>query len=431
MTISKMSYVRDLTPEKDGSPVAITGWVYTKRVHGGVIFVTLRDSTGLIQVVIHSDSVSPEDFEKAKKVTRESSIIVRGRVHADPRAPGGVEIRSTSFEIIGLAANDYPIRPGVGKRILLDNRHLHIRSPKVSAILSIRAILCKAARQWFEQNGFTEVHCPILITAACEGGATLFPVKYFGRKAFLSQSVQLYQEAAITSLQKVFSIEPSFRAEMSRTRRHLTEFWQIEAEIANATLKDVMKVQEQLLSHICRTISEECSDKLEELGKDFEPPTPPFPKITYSDAIKKLQNLGVKIKWGEDLGADEERALSKQFDLPFFVMYYPKKCKAFYHKPKPDDPDLTLSADLLAPDGYGEIAGGGQRIDNYEELLENIREFGLNPDDYRWYADLRKYGSVVHSGFGLGIERTLQWILRLSHIRECCLFPRTPARVYP
>ncbi|MDH5769814.1 MAG: asparagine--tRNA ligase [Candidatus Bathyarchaeota archaeon] len=425
------SHIRDLTPEKDGSLISVTGWVYTKRVHGGVVFVTLRDSTGLIQTTTHSDSVSREDFEKAKNVTRESSVTVKGRVQADSRAPGGVEIQSTSFDVISLAAKDYPIKPGVGKKLLLDNRHLHIRSPKVSAILSIRAVFCDVARRWFEQNGFTEVHCPILITAACEGGATLFPVEYFGRKAFLSQSVQLYQEAAITSLQKVFSIEPSFRAEMSRTRRHLTEFWQIEAEVANATLEDIIRVQEQLLSHICKVISEKCSDRLKELGKRFKAPTPPFPKITYSDAIERLQNLGVKIKWGEDLGADEERALSKEFKLPFFVMYYPKKCKAFYHKPKPDDPKVTLSADLLAPEGYGEIAGGGQRIDDCEELVQNIKEFGLNPNDYEWYIDLRKYGSVAHSGFGLGIERTLQWILKLSHIRECCLFPRTPARVYP
>jgi len=429
--MSNVSYIRDLTLEKDGTPVSITGWVYTKRIHGGVIFVTLRDSTGLMQVAIHSNSVSHEDFEKAKNVTRESSVIVKGRVHADSRAPGGVEIQSASFDIISLAAKDYPIRPGVGKRHLLDYRHLHIRSPKASTILFIRAALCNAAREWFEQNGFTEIHCPILITAACEGGATLFPVEYFGRKAFLSQSVQLYQEAAITSLQKVFSIEPSFRAEMSRTRRHLTEFWQIEAEVANATLENIMMVQEQLLSHMCKVVSEKCSDRLKELGKGFKAPNPPFPKITYSDAIERLQNLGVKIKWGAELGADEERALSKQFRLPFFVMYYPKKCKAFYHKPKPDDPKVTLSADLLAPDGYGEIAGGGQRIDDCEELIRNMKEFGLNPSDYKWYMDLRKYGSVVHSGFGLGIERTLQWILRLPHIRECCLFPRTPARVYP
>jgi len=429
--MSNVSYVRELTPEKDGTPVSITGWVYTKRIHGGVIFVTLRDSTGLIQVAIHSNSVSHEDFEKAKNVTRESSVIVKGRVHADSRAPGGVEIQSASFDVFSLASKDYPIRPGVGKKQLLDYRHLHIRSPKASTILSIRAALCNAAREWFEQNGFTEIHCPILITAACEGGATLFPVEYFGRKAYLSQSVQLYQEAAITSLQKVFSIEPSFRAEMSRTRRHLTEFWQIEAEVANATLEDIMRVQEQLLSHICTVVSEKCSDRLKELGKGFKAPTPPFPKITYSDAIERLQNLGVKIEWGAELGADEERALSKQFMLPFFVMYYPKKCKAFYHKPKPDDPKVTLSADLLASDGYGEIAGGGQRIDDFEELIRNMKEFGLNPSDYEWYVDLRKYGSVVHSGFGLGIERTLQWILRLPHIRECCLFPRTPARVYP
>jgi asparaginyl-tRNA synthetase len=423
--------VRDIKPELNGQTVTLTGWVYAKRVHGGLIFLTLRDPTGLIQVTIHKDRVSPNDFENAQRLTVESSVTVNGTVRVDPRAPGNVEIQCLSLQIIGLANPDYPIKLGVGKEILLDNRHLHIRSPRVTTILRVRSALCRYAREWFENNGFVEVHCPTFITAACEGGATLFPVQYFKRKAFLSQSVQFYQEAAITALGKVYSIQPSFRAEISRTRRHLTEFWQIEAEVSNCDLNGIMQVQEQLVTSICQSIVENCKAELEFLKRRFKPPSLPFTRITYTDAINKLRQLDVKIEWGQDLGADEERILSKQFKDPFFVTHYPKQCKAFYHMPDPSNPEVTLSADLLAPAGHGEIAGGGQRIHDYNQLVQKIKEFELNPDDYQWYIDLRKYGTVPHSGFGLGVERTLRWILGLPHIRDGCLFPRTPARVYP
>ncbi|MFQ6075904.1 MAG: asparagine--tRNA ligase [Candidatus Bathyarchaeia archaeon] len=427
----KTHYIQEITPERDGQRVTLTGWVYTRRIHGGLVFINLRDSTGLIQVTIHREAVSVEEFERARSVTVESSIAVEGEVHVDPRAPGGVEVRCTGFRVIGLAIEDYPIKPGAGKEFLLDKRHLHIRSPRVAAVLRVKSAFCSAAREWMEREGFVEVFCPIMITAACEGGATLFPVEYFKRGAFLSQSVQLYQEAAITTFERVYSLQPSFRAEMSRTRRHLTEFWQVEAEAANTDLEDIMGIQERLLTHVCGRVKVRCAREFKALKRRFKPPEPPFPKIMYDEAVERLEGLGFPIRWGEDLGADEERALSKQFEKPFFVTHYPKECKAFYHKPDPTNPRATLSADLLAPGGHGEISGGGERIDDYEQLIQHINEFGLNPKDYEWYTDLRKYGSVVHSGFGMGIERTVKWILNLPHIRDACLFPRTPARVYP
>lgn len=423
--------VREVEANLDGQNVRLFGWVYTKRTHGNLIFISLRDSTGLIQVAIHKGQVTDADFNRANESTLESSVGIEGTVRADERAPKGVEIRCRAFHLISPSLDEYPIKLGVGKDLLLDNRHLHLRSPKVGAILSVKSAFSSAARDWFHDNDFQEVHCPILITAACEGGATLFPVEYFKRKAYLSQSVQLYQETAIMAFEKVYSIEPSFRAEISRTRRHLTEFWQIEAEVANASLEDIMRVQEELLAYTCAKVVENCDAEFRFLKKRFKPLKPPFPKITYSEAIDRLHKLNIPIEWGDGLGADEERALSKEFNTPFFIMNYPRKSKAFYHKPHPDDPKLTLSADLLAPNGQGEIAGGGQRIDDYDELIESMELFQLNPKDYQWYIDLRKYGSVVHSGFGLGIERTVQWILKLPHIRDVSLYPRTPTRVYP
>lgn len=411
--------------------VVLRGWIYTKRFHGKLIFLTFRDSTGLIQVTIHRDNVTQEEFEDAKKANIESSIIVKGVVKTDPRAPYGFEIQCTNFKILSMAFDDYPIQLGAGKKFLLNKRHLHIRSPKTAAILKIKAEFINVVRNWFNNNGFIEVHCPILITAACEGGASLFLVDYFKRKAYLSQSVQLYQEAAIASLEKVYSVEPSFRAEKSRTRRHLTEFWQIEAEVAHASLNDIMNIQEELLSYTCELVvlNKELEFKL--LKKKFNLIKQPFPRITYSKAVDILRGLDIDFEWGKDFGILEERLLSRQFMTPFFVTHFPKKCKAFYHDPDPSNPEVTLSADLMAPNGFGEIAGGGQRISNYDLLIKSLKEFELNPDDYEWYLDLRKYGSVIHSGFGMGIERVIRWMLSLTHIRAASLFPRTPARIYP
>lgn len=420
-----------LSGKLNGQQVVLRGWIYTKRLHGRLVFLTLRDSTGLVQVTVHKGRLPEEDFEAAREVTVESSVKVGGQVKADPRAPGGVEVQCTTFQVLAKAFDDYPIQVGAGKEFLLDKRHLHIRSPTVTAILKVKASFIQAAREWLGKNGFIEVHCPLLINVACEGGATLFPVDYFKREAYLSQSVQLYQEAAITALEKVYSVEPSFRAEKSRTRRHLTEFWQIEAEAANTPLTEILKVQENLLTTACRLVREQSNAEFKLLRRRFKPPEPPFQRITYSKAVEILRGLDVEFEWGEDFGAVEERVLSKQFKQPFFVTHFPRRCKAFYHDPDPTDPEVTLSADLLAPRGFGEIAGGGQRISDFSLLIESLKEFKLDPEDYEWYLDLRRYGSVVHSGFGMGVERVIRWMLRLPHIRDATLFPRTPARVYP
>ena len=421
----------DLSSQKEGSQVNVRGWIYTKRLHGRLIFLTLRDATGVIQIAIHKNNIDTAQFDQARKVNIEAAVQVVGQVRVDPRAPGGMEIQCQSFEVIGNAFDDYPLQKDAGTEFLLDKRHLHIRSPTIAATLRLRALFIQSARNWLNQHHFSEVHCPILITAACEGGSTLFPVDYFQRQAYLSQSVQLYQEAAITSLEKVYSIEPSFRAEKSRTRRHLTEFWQIEAEAAHASLEDIMNVQEALLVHISKEVVAHGSPEFTILNTSFSPPKPPFTRITYSTAVETLQGLDYKFNWGDDFGAVEERVLSHQYSQPFFITHFPRQCKAFYHDPDPINPEVTLSADLLAPQGFGEIAGGGQRISDYPTLIQSLKQFNLPASDYDWYLDLRRYGGVMHSGFGMGIERVLRWILQLSHIREACLFPRTPARVYP
>lgn len=426
----KTHSVRDVNRLLEGTQVLVTGWIYSKRTHGGLVFLNLRDSTGIIQITLHRDRMNSNDFETVLNAPNESSIAVIGNVRVDKRAPRGVEINCKEFKLISPSCEDYPIKSSSGKEFLLDNRHLHIRSSKVNAVLKVRSELLKAARNWFDENDFIEVLCPLLITAACEGGATLFEVNYFNRLAYLSQSVQLYQEAAITSLERVYSIEPSFRSEMSRTRRHLTEFWQMEAEVANADLEDIMKVQEQLLTSISNTIIENCKEEFMILRCSFNPLEPPFPRITYDKALELLKEVGKEVCWGEDFGAEEERVLSKQFDTPFFVKEYPRSCKAFYHKPKENNFEVTLSADFMVP-GHGEIAGGGERINDLEVLIDSLNVFDLKQEDYEWYLDLRRYGSVVHSGFGMGTERVLRWILKLPHIRDAVMFPRTPSRVYP
>lgn len=427
----EIRHISTLSGKLDGQQVVLRGWIYTKRLHGRLVFLTLRDSTGLVQLTVHKGQLPEEEFEAAREVNVESSVTVGGQVKADPRAPGGVEVQCTTFQVQAMAFDDYPIKVGAGKEFLLDKRHLHIRSPTVTAILKVKASFIQAAREWLGKNDFIEVHCPLLINVACEGGATLFPVDYFKRKAYLSQSVQLYQEAAITALEKVYSVEPSFRAEKSRTRRHLTEFWQIEAEAANTPLEEILRVQEAVLSKACTLVCERSKAEFKFLRRRFKPPEPPFQRITYSKAVEILGGLDVEFEWGDDFGAVEERVLSKQFTQPFFVTHFPRRCKAFYHDPDPTNPEVTLSADLLAPRGFGEIAGGGQRISDYALLIESLKKFKLDPEDYEWYLDLRRYGSVVHSGFGMGVERVIRWMLRLPHIRDATLFPRTPSRVYP
>ncbi|MCD6236068.1 MAG: asparagine--tRNA ligase [Thaumarchaeota archaeon] len=426
-------YIEDAVKLPEGTEVELLGWVRNKRAHGGLVFIDLRDRTGVIQVAVKRGLVPESSFEKAEEIKQESAVKIRGVVRHDPRAPGGVEIQCRDLEVLGPSLDDFPIKKGVKVKFILDNRHLHIRSPRVAAIMKIRSTLMSSARSWLEEHGFIEVNCPSFITAAVEGGATLFKVDYFGREVYLTQSSQFYQEAAIYSLEKVYSLQPSFRAELSRTRRHLTEFWHLEAEMAYAELEDMMKVVEELFHAMVLGVYETDQRELEILGLKIDPDVakPPYPRVRYAEALEILQRKGFEIEWGDDFGADEERELSKEFEKPFFVTHWPKEAKAFYHLPDPREPSVCRNADLLTPGGYGEVVGGGQRIHDYEQLLERIREEGLNPEDYKWYLDLRKYGSVPHSGFGLGIERMLWWLLRLPHIRDACLFPRTPARVYP
>ncbi|RLF88535.1 asparagine--tRNA ligase [Thermococci archaeon] len=418
--------IKDLWSLEEGTEVSLYGWVRNKREHGDLIFIDLRDGTGIIQVSAKRENVP--NFEKVKTIGREYAIFVSGKVVNDRRAPRGREIRAGSIEIVA-KSEPFPIKKGAGKKFLLDMRHLHIRSIKVSAVMRVRSEVCNVAREWLRKEGFVEIHAPSIITMAVEGGATLFPIDYFGERAYLTQSSQFYEEAAITGLGKVYTLQPSFRAEMSRTRRHLTEFWHLECEMAFSTHEDVMNLEERLISHIAESISE--LEELSVINRKFEPPQRPFERISYDEAIEILKEEGYEIEWGEDFGAEAERHLSMMFDRPVFVTGFPKSIRAFYHMLSEENPEVTLSSDLIAPEGYGEITTGGQRIHDYESLLKRIEEEGLNPEDYSWYLELRKYGMPPHSGFGLGIERLIAWICGLEHVRDACLFPRTPSRVRP
>jgi len=424
-----------LSGQYTGKTVQIRGWLDNMRSSGGIHFFMIRDGTGIIQCTMKKGKVNDAKFEEAKNLTQESSLGLIGTVFEDKRAPGGYEIRIENINVVHLAEADYPIAKKFhGPEFLLDHRHLWIRSPKMQAILRVRSKFLEAAREWFQNNGYTEFHSPTLITAACEGGSTLFSVKYFEQEAYLSQSWQLYAEAAIASLGKIYTLAPSFRAEKSRTRRHLAEYWHLEAEAPWCDLDCIMKVQESLLGHIFTKLAEKAAKELEMLGR---PPqeilrmSPPFQRVRYDEVVSILEKRGVKFEYGNDLGWVEEKQLTEEFDKPFFVTHFPKGIKAFYHKPDPANPDVTLSVDLLAPEGYGEITGGGQRIHDLGELLKRIEEENLNPKDYEWYIDLRRYGSVPHSGFGLGVERTVAWICKLEHIRDAIAFPRLINRVYP
>ncbi|KPV65532.1 MAG: Asparagine--tRNA ligase [Candidatus Bathyarchaeota archaeon BA1] len=420
----------------EGGKRSIRGWLYNKRSSGGILFLIVRDGTGMIQCVLKKDTLDPEAYERINKLPIESVVKIAGMVREDPRAPGSYELLVEDIEVVHEAAGGFPIAKKYhSPDFLLAHRHLWIRSKKMQTILRVRTKLLKVARGWLEEQGYTEVHVPILTAAACEGGSTLFPVDYFGKNVYLTQSWQLYAEAVIASLGKIYTVAPSFRAEKSRTRRHLTEYWHLEVEAPFCDLEGIMKVQEELITHICHTLAKEAYDELTTLGrnpKDLLSTQPPFKKITYDEVIQTLQKNGMGMMWGDDLGWEQEKVLAMRFDQPFFVTHFPKGVKAFYHMPDPKRPRVTLSADLLAPEGYGEIIGGGQRIHDLDELLARIREEGLNPEDYQWYIDLRRYGSVPHAGFGLGIERMVMWVCKLKHIRDAIAFPRlVRRRVYP
>jgi asparaginyl-tRNA synthetase len=427
----------------DGQTVTIRGWLYNLRESGKLLFPQFRDGSGVIQGVVPKNAVTPEVFEAIKTLTQESSVIVEGKVRADKRAPGGYELDVANVQVIQRVpeSDPYPITPKEhGTEFLMEHRHLWVRSQRQAAILRVRAEIIKAARDYFDENGFTLTDPPILTPAACEGTSTLFPVTYFEEQAFLTQSGQLYAEAMAMALGKVYSFGPTFRAEKSKTRRHLTEFWMVEPEVAYAQLDDVMDLAEGLITFIVKRCLERRRPDLQTIGRDItklEKIEPPFPRISYDDAVKNLQEghangaLESKFEWGGDLGSPDETYLSAQFDKPVLVHRYPAKVKAFYMEPDPQRPELALCVDVLAPEGYGEIIGGSQRMASHELLLQRIHEHGLPEEAFKWYLDLRKYGSVPHGGFGMGIERAVAWICGLEHVRETIPFPRMLHRLYP
>jgi len=427
----------------EGQTVTIRGWLYNLRESGKLLFPQFRDGSGVIQGVVPKNAVPPEVFEAVKTLTQESSVIVEGRVRADKRAHGGYELDVANVQIIQRVpeSTPYPITPKEhGTDFLMEHRHLWVRSQRQAAILRVRAEIIKAARDFFDDRGFTLTDPPIITPAACEGTSTLFPVDYFDEQAFLTQSGQLYVEATAMALGKVYSFGPTFRAEKSKTRRHLTEFWMVEPEVAYAQLDDVMELAEGLISFIVKRCLERRRTDLQTIGRDvtkLEKIEPPFPRISYDDAVKNLQEghakgaLESKFEWGGDLGSPDETYLSAQFDKPVMVHRYPAKVKAFYMEPDPQRPDLALCVDVLAPEGYGEIIGGSQRMASHELLLQRIHEHGLPEEAFKWYLDLRKFGSVPHGGFGMGIERAVAWICGLEHVRETIPFPRMLYRLYP
>src|SRR6266540_713422 len=419
----------------DAKEVRVRGWLQNKRTGGGIIFLLLRDGSGVVQCTLRKGKVDEKTFEEFQSTRIESSVELHGEVKADPRAPGGREIQVDEGRVVHPALEEFPIAKQFhGPEFLLDQRHLFVRSDKMRSILRVRAVVLSAVRDWFDKHGFTEVHVPTLTSAAVEGGATLFEVKYFDQKAYLTQSWQLYAEALIASVGSIYTVAPSFRAEKSRTRRHLTEYWHVEAEAPWCDLDGIIKVEEQLLTHILGHLTSSLGAELELFERkleDLKRVKPPFPRISYDDALTKIGGEKSGIKWGDDLGYEQEKLLTEHFDRPFFVTGYPKKAKAFYHKPDPSRPEVTLSVDMLAPEGYGEITGGGQRIEEYDALVGRMKEEGLDPKSYGWYLDLRKYGSVPHSGFGMGLERLVSWVCRLDHIRDAIAFPRLINRVYP
>jgi len=424
-----------------GQEVTIKGWLYNRTDKGRLQFLQVRDGTGIVQVVAFEKEVAPEVFADVRRLTRESSLIVSGVVRADERAPGvpgGYELGLTGLEIVQIA-EEYPIAPKEhGVEFLMERRHLWIRSARQWAILRIRATIIKAIRDWFDNNGFILMDTPILTPAACEGTTTLFETDYFGTPAYLSQSGQLYNEANIMAFGKVYCFGPTFRAEKSKTRRHIMEFWMVEPEMAYVHLDGCMEVGEQLVSYVVQQVLEKRGPELKLIERDtskLERIVPPFPRITYDQAVETINELGrergVSIEWGDDFGAPQETLLSEHFEKPVFVHHYPTAVKAFYMAQEPDRPEICKSVDLLAPEGYGEIIGGGERSPDINFLEEQIKRHNLPRDAYEWYLDLRRYGSVPHSGFGLGVERTVAWICGLHHIRETIPFPRLLGRIYP
>lgn len=429
----------------ENKKAAIRGWVFRKREGKQTIFLVVRDATGIIQTPVKKESTA---WPEAEKVTIESSLTLEGAVKKDVRAPGGYEISAEKISIVGLAETPFPITKGEGKAVALGEkekeeadsedflrnvRHLWLRSRKMTLAMKTRSEILKFAHEFFRKQNYVEVTPPMFITSACEGGSTLFGLKYFDQNMYLTQSAQLYLEILIYALEKVYCIAPSFRAEKSRTIRHLSEYWHIEAELAFAEMKDLMQLEEELLTHICQRTIETCKSEFEELGADMKKlllVKTPFPKITYTEAIERLNKRGFKIKWGDDLGYEDEKAIADEFGKPFFIYDYPKQIKAFYCKVHRDRPEIAMSTDMLVP-RIGELSTGGAREDDKQMLIERIKEQGLKEEDYAWYIDLRRFGTVPHVGFGMGLERLLTWMLDLDNIIDSIPFPRTTRRFYP
>jgi asparaginyl-tRNA synthetase len=418
-----------------GKAVHLRGWVYGRRSSGKIKFLQFRDGSGIVQCVLAKGSCDDGSFELFDKLTQESSVEVLGVPREDSRSPLGVEIDVSGLKIVNRTVGDYPIGPKEhGPDFLLSNRHLWLRSKRPHAILRIRARFIKAVRDFFDDRGFTLVDSPIFTPAACEGTTTLFETEYFGEKAYLSQSGQLYGEAAAMAFGKIYCFGPTFRAEKSKTRRHLTEFWMVEPEAAYMDLDGAMALAEEFLEATIQTVLKDCAFELKTLERDtskLENVKAPFPRITYSDAVDLLKQKGHAFEWGGDFGSPEETTLAESFDRPVIVHRFPAAIKAFYMKRDPADPRCALGMDVLAPEGYGEIIGGGQREDSLEVLEARIAEHGLPKSAFEWYLDLRRYGSVPHAGFGLGIERTVAWICGLDHLREASPFPRMIHRLSP
>jgi len=430
--------------------VTLTGWVYNRTDKGKLVFLLVRDGYGFIQCVAFKGDLDPELFDRLVRLPQESSINITGIVRADPRAPGipgGYEVGVKSVDILQAANPDYPMAlKEQGVDFALDNRHLWLRMPSQWAILRVRAVVIRAIREWLDSNGFLGMDTPILTPAACEGTTTLFETPYFDEGvAYLAQSGQLYNEADIFAFKKVYCFGPTFRAEKSKTRRHLTEFWMVEPEVAFCDLDQLMEIEEQFVSHIVKRVIDQCTPELNSLKRDItklEGISPPFPRISYDDAVKIIDKLRaeiddvdkkelLKIDWGMDFGSPHETELTNLYEKPVFVYGYPTEVKAFYMEPWPGRPEVCKSVDLLAPEGYGEIIGGSERISDHDLLLERLRQHDLPEDAFKWYLELRRFGSVPHSGFGMGVERTVAWLCGIEHIREAIPFPRTIKRVYP
>ena len=430
LTYARISHIAEYA----GQEVTIRGWLYNKRSSGKLAFIIIRDGSGFIQGVVAKNAVGDEMFELCNSLTQESSIIVTGTVQDDPRSPGGYELQVSKVELVYMA-EEYPISlKEHGVDFLLDHRHLWLRTPRQVAIMRIRSEVIKAMRDWLDDHDFILMDTPILTPAACEGTTTLFETDYYGEKAYLSQSGQLYNEANAMALGRVYCFGPAFRAEKSKTRRHLMEFWMLEPEMAYCDQEENMQIQEQFLAYTVQRVLEKRAAELKTLERDtskLEKIIAPFPRMSYDDAIEYLKSKGVDTYWGNDLGATDETLLGEIHEKPVFITNYPTAVKAFYMKPDPKRPEVVLCSDLIGPEGYGELIGSSQRIDDPQLMFQRIKEHNLPEDAYKWYIDLSRYGSVPHSGFGIGLERTISWICGLDHLREAIPFPRLLNRIYP